>query len=279
MKKKSNKNQLLIEAMEPRLLFSADLDGGLISGGLASHSALLNPALSDALAPAVASTDATRAASAIRQELVLVDTDTPDYQQLIDDLLANPDETRQLEVILLNNDRDGINQVTEILSNYQDLDAVHLISHGSDGAVDLGGSILDADSLQASSDLVNTWREAFSADGDLLIYGCDLAATEAGQSLVDALGRLTGTDVAASDDLTGSAALGGDWELEYQLGKIETSTAITSATQSSWNQRPRCYGRHKLQRINHRPGERHRIAHDRRGQPAHAGRHLDESER
>ncbi len=97
---------------------------------LASHSALLDPALSDALAPAATSTDATRAASAIRQELVLVDTDTPNYQQLIDDLLTSEDDSRHLEVILLDNTRDGIHQVTEILSNYQGLDAVHLISHG-----------------------------------------------------------------------------------------------------------------------------------------------------
>jgi hypothetical protein len=48
------------------------------------------------------------------------------------------------------------------------------------------------------------------------IYGCNLAASEDGKALVDSLARLTGTDVAASDDLTGSLDKGGDWELEYR---------------------------------------------------------------
>ena len=43
-----------------------------------------------------------------------------------------------------------------------------------------------------------------------------------GGSLLDRLGTLTGADVAASDDLTGSARLGGDWDLEYGNGRIET---------------------------------------------------------
>ncbi len=235
MKHNPKKNQLLIEAMEPRLLFSADLDGGLISGGLAGHSALLNPALVDSHMPATAGADDTRAASAIRQELVLVDSDTPDYQQLIDDLLAQQDESRHLEVILLDNTRDGIHQVTEILSNYRGLDAVHLISHGSEGTVDLGGSVLEFESLNANTGLIQSWGEAFSADGDLLIYGCDLAATAGGQGMVDALGRLTGADVAASDDLTGNAALGGDWVLEYDTGRIETELAVSADTRHDWS--------------------------------------------
>ena len=36
------------------------------------------------------------------------------------------------------------------------------------------------------------------------------------------LAELTGADVAASDDLTGHASLGGDWELESHIGLINT---------------------------------------------------------
>ena len=36
---------------------------------------------------------------------------------------------------------------------------------------------------------------------------------------------LTGADVAASDDLTGSAARGGDWLLEQHTGQIEAAVA------------------------------------------------------
>ena len=38
------------------------------------------------------------------------------------------------------------------------------------------------------------------------------------------MAALTGADVAASDDLTGAAELGGDWELEVSVGTIEVQT-------------------------------------------------------
>ena len=39
---------------------------------------------------------------------------------------------------------------------------------------------------------------------------------------------MTGADIAASDDLTGSAVLGGDWELERSAGSVETATLDAS---------------------------------------------------
>ena len=47
-----------------------------------------------------------------------------------------------------------------------------------------------------------------------MIYGCDLAASEDGRTLTEALGALCDCDVAASIDDTGHAQLGGDWELD-----------------------------------------------------------------
>ena len=72
-------------------------------------------------------------------------------------------------------------------------------------------------------------------DGDLLIYGCDLAATERGEQFVDSLARLTGADVAASDDPTGHADLGGDWELEYRSGDIESDIPLDQDVQDDWS--------------------------------------------
>ena len=43
------------------------------------------------------------------------------------------------------------------------------------------------------------------------------------------MSRLTGADVAASEDLTGAAAKGGDWELEFQEGAIESRIAASDA--------------------------------------------------
>ncbi|MCA9091647.1 MAG: DNRLRE domain-containing protein, partial [Planctomycetaceae bacterium] len=55
-----------------------------------------------------------------------------------------------------------------------------------------------------------------------------------GQSLVDSLGFLTGADIAASTDETGAAILGGDWDMEYHVGQIETTVAFSSSLQQNW---------------------------------------------
>jgi len=216
----------VFEELEPRLLLSADLP------------AVLAPDRGDDEPVAIheeISTTAVTDEQHIAQELVFVDTDTPDYQTLVDDLLSNSREDRQIEVVLLDNSRDGIAQITDVLSDYRELDAVHIISHGSEGAIDLGGTLLEFDTLLANTTAIQGWAEAFSEQGDILIYGCNLAASEDGQALVESLARLTGADVAASDDLTSSTEKGGDWELEYSTGSIETSVAISSQTQSSWS--------------------------------------------
>ncbi|MFI0377516.1 MAG: DUF4347 domain-containing protein, partial [Candidatus Thiodiazotropha sp.] len=139
------------------------------------------------------------------------------------------------EIVLLDSTGNGIEQISDILSAYQDLDAVHLLSHGSDGGVQLGDAYLNLDSLSANAGAIESWREAFSEAGDLLIYGCDLAASGDGQSLVEALARLTGADVAASDDLTGHEGLGGDWELEHAVGVIEAEVAVSEDGQRNWS--------------------------------------------
>ena len=73
------------------------------------------------------------------------------------------------------------------------------------------------------------------SDADLLIYGCDLASTESGQDLIDILALACDCDVAASDDLTGAADLGGDWILEYTVGDVQTEVAFGFIAQASWH--------------------------------------------
>ena len=169
----------------------------------------------------------------MRHELVVVDTSVEGYQTLIDDITHRDDGIR-FDVLILDPNRDGLAQLTHALSGYEGLDAVHLVSHGQDGEIVLGNQALNYETLLANAKAIANWGDALDDDADLLIYGCNLAATQDGQSLVNALARLTGADVAASDDLTGAAALGGDWELEHQVGEIEASLAFTTSMQSSF---------------------------------------------
>ena len=90
------------------------------------------------------------------------------------------------------------------------------------------------DNLSGFAGNVAGWQNALTSDADLLFYGCDLAGSQNGQQLLQSLGALTGADVAASTDDTGHTLLGGDWDLEYTTGGIETHLAFTTAIQNDW---------------------------------------------
>ena len=171
--------------------------------------------------------------AAIRRELVFVNDNVDAYEILINGIRES-DTNRNIEIVVLDADRDGIQQVSDILAERTDLPAVHVIAHGSDGQISLGGSWLNSTTLQQKSDAVAGWGSALAETGDILFYGCNIAETENGQNLTEVLAELTRADVAASTDLTGYALFGGDWELEYQTGHIEASVAASQRSQDEW---------------------------------------------
>jgi hypothetical protein len=125
---------------------------------------------------------------------------------------------------------DGITIIAATLSGRADIPAMHIISHGSQGRLMLGNAVLDTNSMQGEylSELTAIGR-SMASDGDILIYGCDFAAGEKGIEAAKILGGITGADIAASDDLTGAAELGGDWDLEVQTGTIAERSVVADA--------------------------------------------------
>ncbi len=129
------------------------------------------------------------------------------------------------EVVVLDATRDGVVQIAEILADRQDIDAIHIISHGEEGALYLGSTRLDlASATGQHADELATIGQALSDTGDILLYGCDVAGGENGTAFLEALAAQTGADIAASTDGTGSADRGGDWDLEARTGDIEATT-------------------------------------------------------
>ena len=167
-------------------------------------------------------------------ELVVIDPSADDYEQMVADLQANTD--RVFEILVLNPRKDGIAQITDILDSLDDVSAIHLVSHGDDGELLLGTSVLSQQSMGQYAAEMITWQNSMTEDADLLIYGCDLAASESGRDLLESLSVLTGADVAGSDDDTGHAKYGGDWDLEFTSGSIESTIAFSSGLQENWMQ-------------------------------------------
>ncbi len=168
-----------------------------------------------------------------RREIVFVDAATPDYEQLIGAFDSDTPGT-DYQVFILQSDRDGIEQITEILAGLDAVDAIHLVSHGNEGGLQLGNAWLGTSTMDAHTESLRSWSGALADEADILIYGCNLAANEQGRALVDAIGAMTGADVAASTDLTGHAASGGDWDLEYQVGVLESRQGIFEYAATQW---------------------------------------------
>ncbi|QDT09212.1 hypothetical protein K239x_11570 [Planctomycetes bacterium K23_9] len=156
--------------------------------------------------------------------IVFVDSSLDD----VDTLLAGVADP-SAEIILLSPDADGVAQISRVLSGRSDVRSIHLVTHGSDGVVQLGSTQLDAQTLRHRGDQIVAWRNSLAADADILLYGCNVAAGASGKALVAQLAQLTGADVASSDDVTGSPLNGADWDLEHRLGDIETALAFQAA--------------------------------------------------
>ncbi len=165
---------------------------------------------------------------------MILDPGVQNSAELRDLLLAQQEDGRDLEFFVLDANRDGVEQIAEILAQHHNLDAVHVLSHGTARECNSAARGSMPRRSTTTPRRFAGGRRAFISDADLLLYGCDLAASDAGRSLVDTLGQWTGTDVAASTDLTGNSMFGGDWELEYQTGHIETAVAASADVQLDW---------------------------------------------
>ncbi len=153
-----------------------------------------------------------------RKEAVFIDTSLGDYKTLEAGVADGK------AVIEFDGLKDGLAQIAGWAANHAGYDAIHILSHGTEGSVRLGSAALTLDSLKSSSTRTELAiiGSALQQDGDLLFYGCDIGAGADGQALLSGLAQLTGADVAASVDATGAARLGGNWALEAQSGSIET---------------------------------------------------------
>ncbi len=147
----------------------------------------------------------------------------------IDTLIKGLENT---QIVLLDSQQNGIDQITSVLAEYNELGSVHIFSHGTQGSLQLGNTDLNNSTIEGYSNRLSQWQSALSSEADILFYGCDLAAGDEGMALTHRISQLTGADVAASNDLTG---IGGDWQLEVTVGEVESAIALSVQAQAAYN--------------------------------------------
>jgi VCBS repeat-containing protein len=213
----------LMMALEPRWMFdgAAAVDAAHAAADAAAH----------ALIPVTVSPVEVRAADPTKdsgkKEVAFVDTSIAGYQVLeagIHDGIA---------IVEIAGGQSGLAQMAQWAESHSGFDAIHILSHGAEGQINIGSDVITDASLSTAvvqAELAEIGH-ALKAGGDLLIYGCDVAKGADGLSFISDLSAGSGADVAASTDITGAAAKGGNWTLESSVGAIDVPVfAITN-----WN--------------------------------------------
>jgi hypothetical protein len=136
-----------------------------------------------------------------------------------DNLISNL--PKGAEIVYLSDRKSEIAQITEYLSIKKKIKAIRIISHGNGGFFELGREKVDNNYIKENRETFKKWGKALLPDADIMLYGCNVASSEAGKALVQNLSELTGADVAAATKEVGG--LLANWELDYRQGDIETS--------------------------------------------------------
>ena len=155
-------------------------------------------------------------------QLVIIDSGIDNYVQLAEALVA------ESAVLVLDTNTDGLAQIDSFIHQFQDLSALHIVSHGSSGQLELGSTNLNSDTLASYKNMLERWDDVLTDTADILLYGCNVGEGASGDAFLDQFSQLTGADIAASTDITGNSQLGGDWDLEFTLGSLESNLVFNA---------------------------------------------------
>ena len=145
-------------------------------------------------------------------QLVVIDPSVREYAAWSDSL-----NLQRVDILVLDPLSDGLLQIASYLNAETRYEAIHLVSHGAAGLLRLGQNTLSLAHMATEAGLLTQIGAALTEDGDILIYGCDVASGEKGKQFIDELATWTGADVSASLDTSGPL----DGELEASTGQIE----------------------------------------------------------
>ncbi|CCD02600.1 protein of unknown function, partial (plasmid) [Azospirillum baldaniorum] len=152
---------------------------------------------------------------ASRREVAFIDTALDDWRVLEAGMPAG------IEVFLIDSRADGMAAMARTLDGRRDIHAIHVLSHGFEGGLQLGSGRFDTAALAQRVEELASIVSSLAPDGDILLYGCNVAVGR-GADFLTALAEATGANVAASRTPTGAADRGGDWDLDWVHGAVTT---------------------------------------------------------
>ena len=163
------------------------------------------------------------------KNLLVIDSQVNGWQDLATNISSDT------AVLILDSSSDGLTQISDYLTGlsanagvpgFVPLQSIQILSHGNAGSLLLGSKMLTTNNLNQYSKQLAIIGNALAETGDILLYGCNVAQEVAGEAFIAALAQATGADVAASNNVTGAIAQGGDWLLEANTGIIESKSVL-----------------------------------------------------
>ena len=155
-------------------------------------------------------------------KIIFIDAQVEESQSLISGVIPGA------VVVFLDSSQDGIQQITQYLNQHQ-IPEIHIISHGAPGCLFLGNSQLNLDTLEQYTSQLSSWLAH-----SILLYGCHVAAGDAGSEFIEKLHQLTGADIAASTTKMGHISQGGNWELDIKTREFKPVLAFNTQVQNQW---------------------------------------------
>jgi hypothetical protein len=141
------------------------------------------------------------------REIVILDPTIPDSHHIASGIKPGT------ATYILESQPDAVEQITTILAQHTDITAVHIISHGSSGSLYLRTTELNSSNIQNYTQQLQQWRNSFTPNASIILYGCNSAAGERGHQFLTQLHQLTGANIAANPYPTGNSKKGGNWNI------------------------------------------------------------------
>jgi Ca2+-binding RTX toxin-like protein len=160
--------------------------------------------------------------------LVILDSTVPDSYHIIQGIKPGT------ATYILQSQPDAIEQITTVLAQYTGIESLHIITHGSPGNLYLGTTALNSSNLENYRQQLQYWRNALSDNANIILYGCNVAAGDAGSRFLMQLHQLTGANIAANLQATGNSQLGGTWDIS-QLFPPSPQRAKLALTETTLN--------------------------------------------
>jgi D-arabinose 1-dehydrogenase-like Zn-dependent alcohol dehydrogenase len=145
--------------------------------------------------------------------IVFIDASLSDYHTLQTGIIEG------VKTVIISQNQDGIEQISQILQQHPHITTIHILSHGAPGCLYLGNSQLNLTNIHNYTQQLQQWQPQ-----NILLYGCNVAAGDAGAEFIHKLHQITNATISASTTKTGNAALGGNWELEVNIPVTDVET-------------------------------------------------------